>query len=139
MSSADMLPLAPINPDALGRPSGFSHGIVAGAGLRTLFVAGQTAADSSGHVAGGTFEHQFDVALTRVLAVVEAAGGRAEHVARMTVYVTDLEAYRHARPALSDIWRQRFGRHYPAMTLVEVSRLVDVHALLEIDAVAMLP
>ena len=83
--------------------------------------------------------HQFETALTRVLAVVEAAGGRAEHVGRMTVYVTDVEAYRHARPALGDVWRRLFGGHYPAMTLVEVSRLVDVHAVVEIDAIAMLP
>lgn len=131
--------LTPINPIALGTPRGFSHGLVAPAGARTLFVAGQTAADASGAIADRQFTAQFDAALGRVLAVVAAAGGQPAHVARMTVFVTDLDAYRDSRKALGEIWRKRMAGHYPAMALVEVSRLVDEGATVEIEATAVLP
>lgn len=123
-----------VNPTALGFPSGYAHGIMAPAGWRMLFVAGQT-----GTSGGRSFVAEFDAALARVLAVVEAAGGGAEHVVRMNVYVTDLDGYLASRPALGQLWRQRMGTHYPAMSLVEVSRLVDANATVEIEAMAMLP
>jgi enamine deaminase RidA (YjgF/YER057c/UK114 family) len=122
-----------VNPDELGRPSGFSHGLVAPAGGRVLFVAGQSAPDA------GDFVAQFAAALDRALAVVRTAGGRPEHVARLTVYVTDMAAYRGSRTRLGDVWRAAMGRHYPAMALVEVTSLVDVGAMVEIEATAVLP
>jgi enamine deaminase RidA (YjgF/YER057c/UK114 family) len=122
-----------VNPDELGRPSGFSHGLVAPPGGRLLFVAGQNAPDA------GDFVAQFAAALERALAVVRTAGGRPEHVARLTVYVTDMEAYRASRTRLGDTWRAAMGRHYPAMALVEVTSLVDVGAVVEIEATAVLP
>ena len=128
-----------VNPPALGRPRGFSHGQLSPAGSRTLFVAGQTAADAEGRVAEPGFAAQFEMALTRVIAVVATAGGRPEHIGRMTVFVTDLDAYRSAREALGQIWRRCMGAHYPAMSLVEVRRLVDVEATVEIEATAALP
>lgn len=128
-----------ITPPALPRPRGFAHGVLAPQGAPLLFVAGQTAADEQGSVARREFVAQFDVALSRVLEVVRSAGGGAEHVTRMTVYVTDLDAYRVSRVPLGEVWRQRMGRHYPAMTLVEVSRLVDQEATVEIEATAVLP
>ena len=70
---------------------------------------------------------------------MRAAGGRPDHVARLTVYVTDMEAYREARTRLGDVWRAAMGRHYPAMALVEVTALVDVGAVVEIEATAVLP
>ena len=129
----------PINPPELGQARGWSNGLLAPARGRLLFVAGQTAADPGGNVRETDFALQFDAALARTMAVVAAAGGRAEHVARMTVFVSDLDAYRAARPRLGELWRARMGRHYPAMTLVEVSRLVDAGALVEIEATAVLP
>ena len=122
-----------VNPDELGRPSGFSHGLVAPPGGRVLFVAGQNAPDAGGFVA------QFAAALDRALAVVRTAGGRPEHVARLTVYVTDMAAYRESRARLGDVWRASMGRHYPAMALVEVRSLVDEGAVVEIEATAVLP
>lgn len=122
-----------INPEELGPPSGFSHGIVAPQGGRILFVAGQTAPGADGLVA------QFSAALERALAVVRAAGGRPEHVARLTIYVTDMIAYRAARARLGDAWRAAMGRHYPAVALVEVLSLVDPGAVVEIEATAVLP
>jgi len=71
--------------------------------------------------------------------VVTAAGGRAEHIARMTVYVTSMELYRDARGALRGVWRRHMGSHYPAMALVAVTALVDPNARVEIEATAVLP
>lgn len=122
-----------VNPDELGWPSGFSHGLVAPPGGRLLFVAGQSAPDA------GDFVDQFAAALDRALAVVRTAGGRPEHVARLTVYVTDMAAYRESRARLGDVWRAAMGRHYPAMALVEVGSLVDEGAVVEIEATAVLP
>jgi len=126
-----------VNPESLGAPKGWSHGVVAPRNGRLLFVAGM--AGWSGEAAGEppAFAEQFARALDQVLTVVREAGGEPEDVARMTVYVTDLTEYRAALPALGEAWRQRFGRHYPAMALLEVSGLVDRGAKLEIEATAV--
>src|SRR5206468_10192486 len=105
-----------VNPPELGKPRGFTHGVLAQAGARVLFVAGQTATDSEGHLTTTGFAGQFETALQRVIAVVRAAGGTAEHIARMTVYVTSMQQYRDSRPALRTIWQRRIGSYYPSMT-----------------------
>lgn len=128
-----------VNPSGLGEPRGFNHGLLWPAGGRPLFVAGQTALAPSGRIEADGFVAQFGVALDRVLAVVRAAGGEAAHIGRMTVYVTDLGEYRASRRELGVCWAERMGRHYPAMALVEVSRLVDEGARVEIEATAVLP
>jgi enamine deaminase RidA (YjgF/YER057c/UK114 family) len=73
-----------------------------------------------------------------VLTVIQAAGGEPADLARLTVYVTDLAAYRAGVKALGAAWRERFGRHYPAMALVEVKGLVDRGALVEMEATAVI-
>jgi enamine deaminase RidA (YjgF/YER057c/UK114 family) len=128
-----------INPPQLGAPRGFTHGLLAPEGWRALFVAGQTAADAGGQVADGAFVAQFVASLDKTIAVVRAAGGGPEHIGRMTVYVTDLEAYLASRSVLRQKWRERMGDHYPAMALVGVTRLVDAAATVEIEATAMIP
>ena len=128
-----------INPEPLGRPRGWTHGILTPAGGRVLFVAGQTAADASGQVASAGLVQQWERALENVLAVVRTAGGAAEHIGRMTVYVTDRQAYLANLKPLSEVHRTLMGRHYPAMSLVEVRALVDSHALVEIEATAVIP
>ena len=127
-----------VNPPELGTPRGFAHGLVAPAGGRLLFVAGQTAGDAALKAPRPVFAQQFDDALARVLAVVRAAGGRPEQIARMTVYVTDIDAYRESRPALRDLWLRHMGSHHPAMALVAVTALVDEQAMVEIEATAVL-
>jgi enamine deaminase RidA (YjgF/YER057c/UK114 family) len=122
-----------VNPPLLGASVGFSHGILAPAGARLLFVAGQTAPNVRG------FVEQFARSLERVLAVVRDAGGRPEDIARMTIWVTDMAAYRSALSELGEAWRARMGRHYPAMALIEVKSLVDPAALVEIEATAAIP
>jgi len=121
-----------INPESLGRPSGWNHGMLGPASGRVLFVAGQTAPEVAGFVA------QWDRALDRVLAVLRAAGGSAEQIGRMTVYVTDRRAYLASLKPLGDVHRRHMGKHFPAMALVEVKGLVDPRALVEIEATAVL-
>jgi enamine deaminase RidA (YjgF/YER057c/UK114 family) len=132
-------PLGLVNPPDLGAPRGYAHGLVAPGAGRILFVAGQTGADSEGRITSSTFSRQFETALTRVLAVVRAAGGGPGHIARMTVYVTSIQQYRDSRPALRTIWEHNIGGHYPTMTLVQVTALMDEDAVVEIDAMAVVP
>jgi enamine deaminase RidA (YjgF/YER057c/UK114 family) len=127
-----------VNPASLGAPRGFSHGVIAPAGGRTLFVAGQAGWDDDAPGDPPGFAEQFARALDRVLVVVGEAGGAPTDVARLTVYVTDLAQYRAARDALAGVWRERMGRYYPAMALVEVKGLVDRGARVEIEATAVL-
>lgn len=127
-----------LNPSSLGSPRGWNNGMLAPPGGRLLFVAGQVglAAGAAGEPPG--FADQFSAALDRVLAVVRAAGGVPSDIGRLTVYVTDLAAYRASLAALGEAWRARFGTHYPAMALLEVKGLVDPGAMVEIEATAVL-
>ena len=127
-----------VNPPALARPSGFAHAIVA-TGTRLVFLAGQTALDSTGAVVGDTVARQFELALANLLAAMRAAGGSAEHLASLTIYAVDLGDYRaHARE-IGEAWRRLAGREYPAMAAVGVSRLWDPAALVEIQGYAVVP
>lgn len=128
-----------VNPPELERPRGFAHGVLAPSGTRLLFVAGQTAVDGNGEILDSDFAAQFEAALAKVVRVVRAAGGDAGHIARMTIYVTDMDAYRASRPSLKDVWKRWMGAHYPAMALLGVAALVDRGACVEIQADAVLP
>lgn len=127
-----------INPEELGAPRGWNNGMLAQAGGRTLFIAGQTARDASGRVPAADFEAQFDRALGNVLAVLRQAGGEPGDIGRFTIYVTDMAQYRASPEPLGEVYRRRMGRHYPAMALVEVTSLVDPQAAVEIEATAVL-
>jgi enamine deaminase RidA (YjgF/YER057c/UK114 family) len=126
-----------VNPESLGRPLGYSHGVRVG-GL--LFVSGQIGADPRGDgrhlVVSKELVPQFEKALQNVLEVVRAAGGGPEGIAEMVVYVKDMRTYRRSRKELGEAWKRVMGRHYPAMTLVEVSDLFEDGTLVEIRAVA---
>jgi enamine deaminase RidA (YjgF/YER057c/UK114 family) len=125
-----------VNPSTLAKPRGYSHGI-SGTG-RLLFVAGQVGWTSEGTLVGPRLADQFDQALANVLTVVSGAGGDAWSVAKLTIFVTDAPAYAAARREIGERYRARMGRHYPAMTLVEVRALLEPAALVEIEAVAIL-
>ena len=127
------------NPESLGTPSGWNNGLLTPAGSRILFVAGQAGSDHAGAIVSDDFVDQFDAALARALAVVEEAGGRAENVARLTIFVTDMAEYRGSLKRLGERYRQRMGRHYPAMALVAVAEMVDPRAKVEIEATAVIP
>jgi enamine deaminase RidA (YjgF/YER057c/UK114 family) len=126
-----------ITPDGWARPSGFSHGVVATG--RVLAVAGQVGTDPDGRLVTGDLVAQFDRALANVSEVVAAAGGRLDDVVSMTIYVLDRVAYLAARGPLGEVWRRRAGRRYPAIALVEVRGLVTEGALVELQALAVLP
>ena len=127
-----------INPKALGEPKGWNNGLLAPKGGRLLFVAGQAGWESEAPGDPPGFVDQFGRALDKVLAVVREAGGEAADVARMTIYVTDLAAYRASMKALGEAWRARMGQHYPAVAMLEVKGLVDRGAVVEIEATAVL-
>ena len=114
-------------------PKGYSNGRV-GTG-RALHVGGQIGWDAAGTFAMG-FVAQFGQALDNVIAVVKAAGGTVEDLAEMTVFVTDMQTYRDTRKELGAVWRERLGKHFPAMALVAVPALFEPAALVEIQAVA---
>ena len=127
-----------VNPEELGAPRGWNNGMLARSGGRTLFIAGQTARDGSGRVPAADFVSQFDGALANVLAVLREAGGGPGDLGRLTIYVTDMAQYRASLRPLGEAYRRRMGTHYPAMALVEVKSLVDPHAVVEIEATAVL-
>lgn len=127
-----------LNPDALGEPRGWNNGLLAPEGGRLLFVAGQTARRADGTVATDDFAEQFAAALENVLAVVGEAGGGPPDIGRLTIFVTDLRAYRESLERLGRAWRRLMGRHYPAIALVEVTGLVDEGARVEIEATAVI-
>jgi enamine deaminase RidA (YjgF/YER057c/UK114 family) len=126
-----------VTPPDFPRPRGYANGLVATG--RTLFIAGQIAWDKDARIVSPDFATQFLQALDNVIAVVRAAGGGSEHIAKLLVFVTDLDAYRTATQLIGAGWRERMGRHYPAMSLVKVAGLLEPGALVEIEGVAMLP
>ncbi|AWE52954.1 MULTISPECIES: RidA family protein [Streptomyces] len=127
-----------VNPPDLSPPTGFSHAVVA-TGSRVVFLAGQTALDTDGKVTGETLPEQFERALGNLLTALAAAGGTPADLARVTVYATDVADYRDRAAELGRVWRRLAGRDYPAMAVVEVVRLWDERAVVELDGFAVLP
>jgi enamine deaminase RidA (YjgF/YER057c/UK114 family) len=126
-----------IQPAGWPRPSGYANGVLATG--RVLAIAGQIGAHPDGALVAGGLPAQLDQALANVGEIVAAAGGRIDDVVSMTVYVTSRAAYLAARAELGEVWRRRAGSHFPAMTLVEVSGLVVEGAVIELQALAVLP
>jgi enamine deaminase RidA (YjgF/YER057c/UK114 family) len=132
--------LEPVQPASWSPPRGYSNGVLAPAGARTLYVAGQVAWDAEQRLVGpGDFVAQFARALENVVEVVRAAGGAPQHLARLTIYVVDKDAYLARTKELGAEYRRVMGKHYPAMALVQVAALVEEGALLEIEGTAAIP
>lgn len=127
-----------VNPKELGEPKGWNNGLLAPKGGRLLFVAGQAGWESEAPGEPPGFVEQFGRALDKVLLIVREAGGEAVDIGRVTIYVTDLAAYRAGLKPLGDVWRARMGQHYPAVAMLEVKGLVDRGAVVEIEATAVL-
>jgi enamine deaminase RidA (YjgF/YER057c/UK114 family) len=125
-----------VEPADFASPKGYANGVLATG--RSLHIAGQIGWEADQTFASDDFVYQFGKALDNVVAVVTAAGGVAADIVSMTVYVTDLDAYRNSGRVLGPVWRARMGRHYPAMALVGVAGLVHPRACVEIQAVAVL-
>ena len=125
-------------PDGWPRPSGYAHGVAAAG--RIVAVAGQIGwAPATSAVETDDFAGQVRQALANVRAVLRATGAEPRHVVRLTWYVTDREAYRASRRAVGEAYREVFGRHYPAMSVVFVSALLEERAKVEIEATAVVP
>jgi enamine deaminase RidA (YjgF/YER057c/UK114 family) len=127
-----------INPPGLARPSGFSHAVSVGAAGRLVFLAGQAGLDAEGRVVPGGVVAQFVRALGNLLTVLAAAGGQAADLVTMTIYVVNIDDYRAHAKEIGAAWRRLAGSEYPAMAAVEVTRLWDPAAAVEIQGVAAL-
>jgi enamine deaminase RidA (YjgF/YER057c/UK114 family) len=123
-------------PEGWPTPKGYANGIRTRGDL--IFIAGQIGWDVNGKFADG-FVAQARKSLENVMAVLVEGGGGPEHLARMTWYVADMEAYRNSLSELGVAYREIVGRHYPAMTLFEVKSLAEPLALIEIEATAVVP
>lgn len=127
-----------IQPEGWVPPKGYANGVVASG--KMIFTGGMVGWDPTKAVATFPegFDAQFAQALSNVMAVVKAAGGKAEDIVRMTVYVTDKREYLASLKGIGAAWKQHLGRHYPAMALVQVAALVEDAAKVEIEATAVL-
>jgi len=131
--------IAAVDPAEWPRPKGYSNGMRVPAGFDLLFVAGQIGWNAEAEFETDVFGAQFEQALANCVTVVEAAGGAAHHIVRLTIFCADKDAYLADLTAIGAAYRRVMGRHYPAMSLVEVARLLEPRALVEIEATAALP
>ena len=127
-----------INPTSLGKPRGYANGVLAPAGGRLLFIAGQIAWDERQRIVSADFVEQFDRALSNLIAIVTEAGGRVEEIARLLIYVTNKEEYRLRTREIGERYRARMGQHFPAMALIEVKSLLEDEAKVEIEGIAVI-
>ena len=125
-------------PEGWARPIGYSNGVAVQPG-RIVFVAGQVGWNAQQQFESADLVPQFEQALKNVVAVLAEAGGKPEHICRMTAYCCDKAAYLAARPALGAIWQRVMGRHYPAMSMIFVSDLLDSPGTIELEATAVIP
>jgi len=126
-----------INPPELGRPSGFSYAFDS-RGKRSVHFSGHTALDGSGRIVGpGDLPAQFEQTLKNLRATAAAAQVEFTDLVKITLFVTDVEAYKARSAEIGAVYRKYFGSHYPAMTLVGVTRLWEADAMIEIEAVAV--
>ena len=126
-----------LQPPGWARPKGFSNGVSASGKL--VFIAGQIGYTGQGIWEAKDFAGQFRQTLKNTLAVLAEAGGRPEHIVRMTWYVIDKQEYLGAIREVGAAYRELIGKHYPAMAVVQVSGLIENEARLEIETTAVVP
>ena len=127
-----------LQPPGWAKPKGFANGVAVRGGT-TVYIAGQVGYTGQGEWREKGFAGQFRQALQNILAVLAEAGGRPEHLVRLTWYVLDKQEYLGAVKEVGAAYRELMGRHYPAMAVVQVSALVEDAARLEIEATAVIP
>ena len=125
-------------PENWATPIGYSNGIAVDIG-RIVFIAGQVGWDEQQKFQSDQIVPQFEQALKNVLAVLAEAGGRAEHICRITAYCCDKRGYLAGRSQLGAIWKRHMGRHYPAMSMIFVADLLDSPGKIELEATAVVP
>ena len=126
-----------INPRGWPRPRGYSNGIKCDGEM--IFIAGQIGWDETETIVSDDFAEQFHQALQNVTAVLEAGGGKPEHIVRLTGYVTSREEYLTAGKLIGASWKELMGRSYPVMSFVIVAGLIGERAKVELEATAVLP
>jgi enamine deaminase RidA (YjgF/YER057c/UK114 family) len=128
----------PVNPDTLPRPVGYSHAYEVHGG-KTLYLAGQVAHDRQGRIVGeGDLVAQFRQACENLRALVTARGGQMSDIVKLTLYVLSKADYKAHGREIGGVYREYFGKHFPAMTLVEVKGLYDDGCQIEIEGVAVI-
>ncbi len=125
-------------PPGWDAPIGYANGIAVEGG-RIVFIAGQVGWNAQQKFESEDIAPQFAQALKNVLAVLKEAGGEARHICRMTAFCCDKPAYLAARRTLGAIWREQMGTHYPAMSMIFVSDLLDTPGKIELEATAVVP
>jgi enamine deaminase RidA (YjgF/YER057c/UK114 family) len=126
-----------LHPKGWAAAKGFANGVVAQG--RTVFVAGQVGWNAQQEFESDDFVAQVEQALANILAVLAEAGAGPEHLVRLTWYVTDKREYLSRLGDVGGAYRRIIGRHFPAMTLVQVTALVEDRAKVEIEATAVVP
>ena len=124
-------------PEGWPRPKGYANGVAATG--RQVYVAGQVGWTPECVWTSDDFGEQTKLALANVAAVLRAGGAKPEHIVRMTWYVTSKREYLASYKSIGKVYRELIGRHYPAMTAVEVAALVEDEAKVEIEATAVIP
>lgn len=126
-----------INPEGWAAPRGYNNGILTGGG-KLLFIAGQIGWDAQQRMVSDDFAGQFTQALENIVSIVRKAGGEAANITRLLICVTDKKEYLAQIQNIGSAYRQIMGKHFPAMTLVEVKSLLEDNAKVEIEAMAVL-
>ncbi len=127
-----------LQPAGWAKPKGYSNGIAVTGGT-TVFIAGQIAFNSQNIIEEKAFAGQFRQTLKNTLAVLAEAGGKPEHIVRMTWYITDKKEYLAAIKDVGAAYRELVGKHYPAMAVVQVVALMENEAKVEIETTAVIP
>ena len=127
-------------PEGWPRPRGFSHAVLA-RGATQVRIAGQIGVvrGEPSVAADADMGTQWAQAMANLVTVLRAAGGQPEHLIMLRAYVTDIGEFNRAGAAVGKAWGETLGKHYPAMTLVQVSALIDPAAKVEIEGEALLP
>jgi enamine deaminase RidA (YjgF/YER057c/UK114 family) len=132
------MPFELLNPKGLERPVGYAH-VAKVTGGNIVYVAGQAPFDENGQVVGkGDFVMQFAQVIRNLKTAVEAAGGRPDQYAVLTIYITELQAYLDDKNALGGVYREVFGKYFPAITLVQVGSLYNPDCMVEISGIAVI-
>jgi enamine deaminase RidA (YjgF/YER057c/UK114 family) len=132
-----MSTLKRINPESLAAPIGFSHAVTTEGG-KLIFLAGQTALNKEGVIVGNGIVEQFEKALSNLLTALSEAGGNPSNLTKLSIFSVDPENYRANAREIGKVWQRLVGKDYPAMTLVGVTRLWDIEALVEVEGFAVL-
>ena len=126
-----------LQPAEWARPKGYANGMAARG--RMIFISGQIGWDPQGQFVSDTLTHQVKQALRNIVRVLQEANARPEHLVRLTWFVLSRDAYMREARDIGAAYREVIGKHFPAMSVVEVRGLVEQRALVEIEATAVVP